>query len=902
MSSSQPMRTEPPPGPQRGWRSLGLPLLILATGVGASVLAAYYFASSAAQRDRQAFDRHVQRQIDSLARRVDTYIALLRGAAGLIASSGSDITSQQFKRYVDPLMLRTQYPGILGLGYSRRVDAEARDELTQAMRNQGVAGFHIWPEGPRSEYHTIVHLEPLDRRNQAAIGYDMFTDPTRRAAMERARDSGLPAASGKITLVQEIDEHKQPGFLIYLPVYEGGVAPDTVDSRRQQLEGFAYSPFRASDFFASMAREDRNAEIDFEVYDGDAIDADSLLYRSTAPGSPRQGKPRLTSVRRITIAGRPWTIALAAKAGFNSSVSVSTIALIAGGGVLVSTLLAALAWLEENSRRKTERDRAKLLDANAALQQSEERFRLMANSIPQLAWMARPDGWIFWYNQRWYDYTGATPEQMEGWGWQAVHDPAELPRIVETWKAALAAGDKWEDVFPLRRHDGQMRWHLSRAQPLKDAAGNALLWFGTNTDVTEQRRAAEERERLLQAEQRARADAEQANRLKDEFLATLSHELRTPLNAILGWAQLLSVTPHDNAEIAEGINVIERNARAQARLIEDLLDMSRIVSGKLRLDIQRLDVAEIVQAAVQSVAPAAEAKEIRLETAIDRHAGPVRGDAARLQQVVWNLLSNAIKFTPKGGKVQLALERINSHVEITVADTGVGIEPDFLPHVFEQFRQADGTTTRRHVGLGLGLAIVKNLVEAHGGSVRAASPGAGKGATFTVALPLMVVHEELPSGGEHPCISSDHVDHALAGGGRMLAGVSVLVVDDESDARSLIRRTLEACEATVFVAASAAEAVETLRRERPRVLVSDIGMPEEDGYSLVHRIRKLPPDEGGATPAAALTAFARSEDRRRALLAGFQAHVAKPVEPAELVAVVASLAGVTDRAGANRRA
>ena len=414
------------------------------------------------------------------------------------------------------------------------------------------------------------------------------------------------------------------------------------------------------------------------------------------------------------------------------------------------------------------------------------------------------------------------------------------------------------------------------------AIDNARLYEGA-------KRAAEERKALLDAERAARAEAERVGLLKDEFLATLSHELRTPLNAILGWAQVLRAQDRPGDEdLAEGLAVIERNTKVQTQLIEDLLDMSRITSGKLRLDVQRVDLQDVVKAAVASVRQAADAKEIRLQVVLDPLAGPVRGDPNRLQQCFWNLLSNAIKFTPKGGRVQVGLARVNSHLEVCVVDSGQGIKPEFLPHVFERFRQADATTTRRHGGLGLGLSIVKSLVELHGGSVRAKSAGEGLGATFCVELPLMVVHPPEPATPpEHPRggpVQSSPIDHPS------LNGVTVLAVDDEPDARNLIRRVLEDCGARVFVAASAREGLELLRRERPDMLLSDIGMPGEDGYEFIRQVRQLRPDEGGRTPAAALTAFARAEDRTRALRAGYQTHVTKPVEPMELTAVVASLA------------
>jgi PAS domain S-box-containing protein len=414
-------------------------------------------------------------------------------------------------------------------------------------------------------------------------------------------------------------------------------------------------------------------------------------------------------------------------------------------------------------------------------------------------------------------------------------------------------------------------------------------------DIGEQRRVEEERAILLSAEQAARMDAERASRTKDEFLATLSHELRTPLNAILGWATILKGgnSQLDADDLRQGLETIERNARVQTQIIEDLLDMSRIISGKVRLDVQRLSMEPVLRAAVETVTPAADAKGIRIQTVLDPLAGPVSGDPNRLQQVFWNLLTNAIKFTPKGGRVQVVLERVNSHLEVSITDTGEGIRPEFLPHVFDRFRQADPSTTRRHGGLGLGLSIVKQLIELHGGTVRAKSAGAGQGSTFTVSLPLTVVHPEYDADAmrRHPRAGATAAtpDEMCV----KIEGLKVLVVDDEPDARTLLRRLLEDCGAVVTTAASAKEALEHLAVERPDVLVSDIGMPGEDGYSLIRRVRALETEGSGNIPAVALTAYARSEDRTRSILAGFQMHVAKPVEPTELVAVVASLAGRT---------
>jgi signal transduction histidine kinase/CheY-like chemotaxis protein len=400
--------------------------------------------------------------------------------------------------------------------------------------------------------------------------------------------------------------------------------------------------------------------------------------------------------------------------------------------------------------------------------------------------------------------------------------------------------------------------------------------------------ADQERSRLLRETQVAREAAEVANLAKDEFIAVVSHELRTPLNAILGWVRLLASGNVKPEDLTEAVAVIERNAMSQSRLIEDLLDVSRIISGKLRLNVRTVDLPGVVRDAVQTVQPAADVKAIRLETILDPDAAPVSGDADRLQQIVWNLVSNAVKFTPKSGRVQVRLARVNSHVELRVSDTGIGIDPAFLPHVFERFTQADSSSTRSHSGLGLGLGITRHLVELHGGSIAVFSDGENRGADFVVTLPIMI----LRSTGERP----ERAHPTVASGvpfqpSQTLQGVRVVAVDDDADARKLLAVVLTHSRAEVTVVATAAEAFEAVRRIRPDVLLSDIEMPSEDGYTLISRVRALAPDEGGNTPAAALTAYARVEDRTRALRAGFQQHLPKPVEPSELVAVVANLAG-----------
>lgn len=423
----------------------------------------------------------------------------------------------------------------------------------------------------------------------------------------------------------------------------------------------------------------------------------------------------------------------------------------------------------------------------------------------------------------------------------------------------------------------------------------------TATGLAAQAAVAMDNARLYETAKRARAEAEQtavenerlyrhaeeSSRLKEEFLATISHELRTPLNAILGWSRMLRTGQLSDENHAKALDTIERNARAQAQLIDDLLDVSRIVAGKLRLDVRPIDPSGVIDAAVEAVRPAAEAKGVQVQKILDSSAISVPGDPVRLQQVIWNLLSNAIKFTPRGGRVQVRLERANSHIEIIVSDTGQGIAPDFLPHVFDRFRQADQKANRKYGGMGLGLAIVRHLVEIHGGNVHAMSEGEGKGATFTVMLPITPLYQVDTTGSRvHPTAkellpSSDCTDR--------LDKLKILVVDDERDTRELLRQGLEYCGAEVVLAGSAAEALETIKNKVPDILISDIGMPGEDGYHLIRQVRNLAKEKGGRLPAIALTAYTRVEDRLRALRAGYHMHVPKPVELAELIAVAASV-------------
>jgi PAS domain S-box-containing protein len=462
---------------------------------------------------------------------------------------------------------------------------------------------------------------------------------------------------------------------------------------------------------------------------------------------------------------------------------------------------------------------------------------------------------------------------------ECVH-PDDRSSVIDLCRQCAEKGTDFELEFRVLWPDGTQRWLHDKGRVHRDGDGRLRYMTGACVDITRLKEAQAEREHLLEAERAARGEAERANRLKDEFLATVSHELRTPLNAIVGWSHILRMRGLQ-PDIAEGLAVIDRNARAQTQLIDDLLDMSRIVSGKFRLELRETDVIGVVDAALDALRPAAQAKKVLLGKACATSVARVQGDGARLQQVVWNLLSNAIKFTPSGGSVTVMIDASGGEVMILVHDTGVGIAPEFLPHVFDRFRQADSATTRSFGGLGVGLAIVKSIVDMHGGTVRARSPGVGRGSSFEVRLPACLVGaSSMEHRREMPVPDSD----------ASLEGTRVLVIDDEADVRDLLRRLLEDRGASVMLAGDCADGMRLMQSQRPHVLVSDIGLPGEDGYSLMRRIRRLESGEGVDVQALALTAFARPEDRERALEAGFQAHMRKPFDPAELIAAVAALA------------
>ena len=1137
-----PVQTANPPSPR--WASA--PWIVLVGMLMLTGVAAEYVRQTTNQAERQQYHYAASTSAheirDAIRDRIHTYVGLLRGAAGLFAADRV-VSREQFHEYVQRLDLERNYRGVLGIGWAPVVPPGTAAELEQQLRLEGEADYHIRPSPEPRTAVPVAYIEPHGPRNNTALGYDMYSDPVRREAMDRARDTGTAAASGKVTLKQELDPDPQSGFLIYVPVYRGGGDPVTLEARRAGLLGFVYCPFRAGDLLQGIGDEVQSSLVDFTVYDGAKIAIENHLHHT---GTPVDAKVALSldpsgaiPADVLDVAGRTWTLAYRQRPEVEPRTSrAMPLAVLLVGGTFAFVLFLVTS-AQARARAEAERAAAELRRSQAALQRSEASLRRLVESNLIGVVITEPGGSLVEANDAFLSITGYSradladgtlnyqaltpgasadsgvpsaaptggPERqppvekeylrkdgsrvpvlvgttaLEGDRRSAVSFVVDLTELRKARDAmaeserrfrtlieqsplgiqifardgsVLLANHAWElmwgvklsenqgynvlqdlqlekigltpyvlqafagesTVIPPFRYDpvlsgrtGRPRWVQFYFYPVRGQAGevreivlilhdltevkeaeealkrseeqlrlvidalpvlvgyidqdkrfrlsNELYgeWFdrpaseiegrllaevigedvyrqiepqvelalagervsydrnmtfpdgsrhdlhvtliphvglaghvegfvAVIADVTERKQAENERNRLLKAEQEARTDAETANRTKDEFLATLSHELRTPLNAILGWAQLLRMGGLPPEDIGHGLEAIERNAKVQAQLVEDLLDLSRIISGKLRLETKPIDLPTVLDAALDSVRPAAEAKGIRLIPLLDASASPVLGDAGRLQQVIWNLLSNAIKFTPAKGKVELILQRMNGHAEILVSDTGMGINPAFLPYVFDRLRQADSSSTRRHGGLGLGLSIARHLIESHGGTIEARSEGEGRGATFVVSLPLSlnaVVKDNLPSRST----SDTDVGGTVR---RQLDGVRVLVVDDEADARDLVSRVLRHDGAEVRTAESGAEALRAIDEQHPDVLVSDIAMPDQDGYELIRQVRLREPAQGGRLPAIALTAFARKEDRDKAIRAGYQTHLSKPVEPFRLSAAVAELA------------
>ncbi|HEX3249259.1 MAG TPA: CHASE domain-containing protein [Pyrinomonadaceae bacterium] len=924
-----------------------LPYLILLLGFCFTLLVYHYFSKLTLEQDRSSFDRSVQQIQDRVRSRIETSIALLRAGTGLFAASDS-VEANEFEQFVQQIELDKNYPGVLGIGFSRHFSPSQKGDVIAEMHRQHISDFHVWPDDqPRREYNAIIYLQPATDANKVAIGFDMGTEDVRRQAMDAARDSGKPTASGRVRLVQERDiQVKQEGFLIYMPLYRKNAPVTTVAERRQALIGFVYSPYRVGDFLGQITAE-KNYDVSFLVYDGTAADPKNLL---SPPSNDPVGEPLFTDTKQLDIAGRTWTLTYATKPSFEkySGRSLLKYTVILGG--LLSLLFFAVTRAEIRARARaeqaaeglkeseariretlTERERAEealrqtaeaLRDANQRAVLEYERLLERIKALAQALGTARELHEIYHALRLFtsvsipcngffvslYDSVRDVRTACYGWADGSELNVSELPPMPVTTTGPNSRAVRTGEVIITNDYmratqaspgivvgpDNGLRPDSSIAVPMavmgRIIGSIEVQSYEKNVYRPEHATAmsmaanltavAIENVRLLKLERTAREAAEESNRLKDEFLATVSHELRTPLTAILGWSRMLEGGTLDDLVTQQAIETIWRNAKAQAQIVDDILDVSRIITGNLYLDLHPLEVVPVVENAINVVRPTADAKGIKIETYFDRTPAMISGDANRLQQVVWNLLSNAVKFTQHGGRVCVKVSQGGGAVEVSVSDTGQGINNEFLPYVFDRFRQADSTTTRQHGGLGLGLAIARHLVEIHGGTIRAESSGIGRGATFTIRLPLIEAKPQFV----------DQNKLSVAQSTQSLLGVNVLLVDDDSDTLTLMTTALTRRQANVIAVSSAGEAIQAITTKRPDVLVSDIAMPDEDGYGLIEKVRRL---ENGATqsiPAVAITAYAKEEDRERALSAGFQIYLAKPVELAELISVVARAA------------
>jgi len=594
--------------------------------------------------------------------------------------------------------------------------------------------------------------------------------------------------------------------------------------------------------------------------------------------------------------------------------------LVAGLISFLNSVLRSTQHIAERNAREAQRNYEYLRQSQESLRHSEERYRILVEGATDYAiFMLDPNGNFASWNVGSERILGYQEAEIIGQPFERIFTPEAIQQGLpeRVLQIAIAEGFSKENRWHIRK-DGTHFWAHCLITALRDEDGSLRGFAKIMQDITQRKLAEEEREQLLLREQAARAEAEAANRAKDDFLAVVSHELRTPMTAIVGWAGMLQTGMLDEGRATLAMETIERNADLQMQLIEDLLDISRIVRGNISLNFSRVDLAKVISAAMELLQPAVDAKSIQLESDLDTSVESIWGDSERLQQVVLNLLSNAIKFTPESGRVTVRLSTVNGDglpqaadssqltvnrqptqppttrsAQIQVSDTGIGISPEFLPYVFDRFHQADSTSARSNKGLGLGLAIARHLVELHGGTIQAESPGIGQGATFTVKLPFRAI----PSSEDAPASNPDQMppptvgeDAAPSENPSSVEGLRVLVVDDEADARQWIVTVLEQCGAEVIAVGSVSEALAALEQSQPDVLVSDIGLPGEDGYALIRKIRELEPEMGRRIPAVALTGYARVEDYRKALAEGFQLHVAKPIRAAELIAVVASLA------------
>jgi signal transduction histidine kinase/ActR/RegA family two-component response regulator len=718
------------------------PFSVFLISLTATLVLSWAFSRNMEIKDASRFQNNVAMMQNSVNSELRTYIGLLQGAAALFAANGNDVTRDKFHKYISTLQIRKYYPGIEGIGYSARIPPEAVKDYTRAQQGSlGRSDFHIWPKYDREEYHAIVFLEPSDKTNDGAVGYDMYTDDVRRAAMQRARDEGVPVASGRVMLIQDVDQTRQPGFLVFVPIYEGGVVPDTLPARRDKFVGFAYAPFRADLLFPGISdkKTPRPQGLDFAVYDGTQPLPENLLYASDTENL-KKGHARYVAQRSLTVAGEPWTIVYASRLNFelNSGQTLAPFLLL--GGMVVTFWLTAITLFEVQARRDWEMTAAELQASQKELRASEAKLRENA-------------------------------------------------------------------------------------------------------------------------------------RRKDEFLATLAHELRNPLAPIRNALSIMKVS-EDGARICEARELIERQVGQMVRLIDDLLDVSRITRGKIGLRREKLKLSQAISSAAETVTPLTESRGQKLKIELPPETVWLHADLTRLSQVFANLLHNSSKYTPEGGEIVLSAMLEGADVLVSVKDNGIGIPAEIMPTIFEMFTQVDTSMERSQGGLGIGLTLVKRLVELHGGSIAAYSEGPGKGAEFVVRLPVREIGAR-PEAAPAP---------EAKGPPAPAPGCRILVVDDNESSARTMGWMMEALGYESRIAHDGPSAIEAARAYLPHVVLLDIGLPGMNGYDVCRAMRADPLLK--ETVFIAQTGWGQQEHLERSREAGFAAHLVKPIEMARLQAAL----------------
>jgi len=930
-------------GATRGaaWLALALSLALTA--------AAWRFADA---RERQAERAELHGRVVQIAARLSTrmlaYEQLLRGASGLFAASGPP-TREAWQAFVGALGL-AGLPGIEGMGWAPRIEAAELERHVASIRRDGMPGYRVHPSGDRDVLGPVVYFEPMTRGNARAIGFDMYGEPVRRAAMQAARDAARPSLTGRVLLVQENGRPEQAGVLAYLPVYRRGAPAVSVEERRAALLGWVYAAFRAGDFVEGAIGGGRE---DLEVEVRDARDGGAVLHVALGGGGfdAEAAGPALRVP--VPMADREWELrvrrdAAAAARGPHGS----TVTAIAGtvGSLLIfgivwsiattraravalaDRMTAALRQSHETLESRVRERTASLHDTNLRLAAFNDALRAVNAAFRTTGAPGPVDERLSKVAAELRRIVPATIGMAVAFGAGSDPDPviaidagpALPPSELERWRRAALESERSAQAptpggavverlpAPLLDAHGHARGYLLlgrregafTAEDIAVVSQFALL-VGSSLSLHE----------TLARERHARAEAERADRAKDEMLAVVSHELRTPLNAIQGWLHVLRRRRADDAQLlGRALEVIQRNLDTQLQLVEDLLDTARIVSGQLRLSLRPVDLVPLLRTAIETVRPLAEARQISVSVSVPPEPFLTVGDPSRLEQVIWNLLTNAVKFTGSGGHVAVRLERLGWLVQIEIEDDGQGIEAAFLPHVFDRFRQADSSSTRAAGGLGLGLALVQHIVQAHGGQVMVRSDGPGRGACFTVSLPLGMSGLDdaaCPSPADQ---APGRIDGDAWSGAALpdapdaaalLAGLHVLVVEDHDDSRELLADFLSAQGATVSCAANAHEAMSRVRElppdGPPPVLLCDIALPGQSGYELLARIREHERQTGRPQAswivAIALSAFTRAEDRERSLRAGFVDHLGKPLSQGDLIE---RLVGLRDEADGAR--